>query len=157
VDERRDTERGRRRDAGLPFAEFIEPFIAARGLAPKSRDDYARYLRFFDEFTGHTDLRTALTLENGRGFRERLKERGRTRTPSRNGTMYLKSLASWVAETGTLARPDGGSILDPLKAPKTPRTKRQALTEEDLDAIWAVLAVRPKRERYRAIALVRLL
>jgi uncharacterized protein (TIGR02391 family) len=155
--ERSEIERGRMRDAGSPFAAFIEPFLAGRGLLPKSRGDYSRYLRFFDEFTGRTDLRTALTMENGRGFRERLKERGRSHTASRNGTMYLKSLASWLAETGTLTTSDGGSVLARLKAPRTPKSNREALSEPDLEAIWVLLADRPKRERYRAIALVRLL
>src|SRR5688572_18153614 len=89
-----------------------------------------------------------------RSVSETDKERGRT--SSRNGTMALRSMGRWLAETGTLARSDGGNLLDPLKPPKTPKRKRQALTDEDLDAIWAALAERPKQERYRAVAFVRL-
>src|SRR5207245_2188714 len=113
----------RRREANAPVTSFIDGFLApGRGLAEKSREDYARYLRDFDEFTGHKDLASAVTLENGKRFREQLKERGLT--VSRNGTMILKSFASWLAETGVLARADGGSLLDELKAPKTPKTTR---------------------------------
>jgi len=64
------------REAGAPFADFIAPFLSpGRGLAGKTRDDYARYLREFDAFTGHTNLRAAFTLENAQRFRDRQRTR----------------------------------------------------------------------------------
>jgi uncharacterized protein (TIGR02391 family) len=138
----------------MPLASFIEPFLTSLD-SPKSRSDYARYLREFDVFTGETSLRAALTMQNGTLYRERVKERGLA--AARNATMYLRSFASWLAENGTLAGAEGGSILARLKAPSVPKSSRAPLTEQDLEAIWAALRDRPKRERYRAIAFLRLL
>ena len=148
----RGSDRLRMRHPDMPLASFIGPFLTSLD-SPKSRSDYSRYLREFDSFTGEITLRTALTLQNGTLFRERLKERGLS--AARNGTMYLKSFASWLAENGTLPSADGGSVLARLKAPPVPKSSRAPLSEQDLEAIWAVLRVRPKRERYRAIAFVR--
>jgi integrase len=137
----------------MPLASFIEPFLTSLN-SPKSREDYARYLRQFDVFTGATTLRTALTLQNGTLFRDRVKERGLP--AARNATMYLKSFATWLADNGTLLSADGGSVLARLKAPRVPKSSRAPLTEEDLEAIWAALRDRQKSERYRAIAYARL-
>jgi uncharacterized protein (TIGR02391 family) len=142
------------RHPDMPLASFIEPFLTSLN-SPKSRIDYARYLREFDSFTGQTTLRAAVTLQNGALFRERVKERGLA--AARNATMYLRSFASWLAENGTLPGADGGSLLARLKAPLVPKSTRAPLTEHDLEAIWAALRVRPRRDRYRAIAFVRLL
>jgi uncharacterized protein (TIGR02391 family) len=62
-----------------------------------------------------------------------------------------------VAESRYLVGPGESSVLARLRVPKTPEANRQALSALQLDEIWAALSKRPKRERYRAIAYVRLL
>lgn len=143
------------RDARSTFASFIDRFLAARQLAVKSRVDYARYLHDFDVFTGETSLEAALTLDNATRWKEHLMARGVD--ASRNGVAYLKSLAGWLFDSRYLVGPGETSVLMRLRPPPAPSRRRRALSASELNTVWAALAERPKRERYRAIAYARLL
>jgi site-specific recombinase XerD len=143
------------RDKNSPFSSFIVGFLAAKTLAPKSKVDYGRYLRDFDEFTGHVNLETALTLDNAARWIDQLRPRGLF--AAHNAAMYLKSFAAWIAKSRYIVIPGGGSLVAGLEAPKTPQSHRQAFTDDQLEAIFTVLCERPNRDRIRATAYVRLL
>jgi integrase len=143
------------RDARSTFGSFIDRFLAAKQLAPKSRRDYARYLHDFDVFTGEKRVEDALTLDNAKQWAEYLKSHGPS--AARNGVAYLRSLAAWLNESRYLVGPGEASVLDRMLVPRVPVTSRRALTASELVGVWAVLLKRPRRERYRAIAYVRLL
>jgi integrase len=144
-----------KRTPASPFSEHIEAFLAAKTLAPKSKLDYGRYLREFDEFTGHGSLKKTLTLDNATQWIAAVTPRGVY--AGRNAALYLKSMASWIAKTRTMRNSGGGSVLTGLDAPQTPKSRRQAFTDAQLKTIWARLAKRPNRDRIRAIAYVKLL
>jgi site-specific recombinase XerD len=143
------------RDARSPMASFIASFLVAKTLAPKSRIDYARYLREFDEFTSHESLKKALTLDNAAQWIEQVRPRGIF--AARNAAHYLKSFATWIAKSRHIVIQGGGSLLAGLEVPQTPHSTRQAFTDAQLDAIWDVLSGRSNRDRKRALAYVHLL
>jgi integrase len=143
------------RDRQSPFSSFIEVFLAAKTLAPKSKRDYGRYLREFDEFTGRTSLEKALTLDNAAQWVEQIRPRGLF--AAHNATMYLKSFASWIRKARYIQLPGGVSLLAGLEAPKKPESHRQAFTDEQMDRIAEAMAFRPNRDRIRAMAYVHLL
>jgi uncharacterized protein (TIGR02391 family) len=143
------------RDVRSPLATFIPSFLSSNLRKQKSRDDYGRYLHDFDEFTGRRSLEDALTLDNARKWIATVGERGPW--AAKNAAAYLKSLASWLHRNGYLVGPGGVSVLHHLKADRPPQRIHQALTEDQLKAVWKVLSERPNRERYRSIAYVRLL
>jgi uncharacterized protein (TIGR02391 family) len=143
------------RDARSPLASFIPSFLSSNLRKPKSRNDYGRYLHEFDEYTGHRSLQDALTLDNARKWITDVGERGPW--AAKNAAAYLKSLASWLHRNGFLVGPGGVSVLHHLKADNPPQPVHQALTEDQLEAVWKALSERPNRERYRSIAYVRLL
>jgi integrase len=141
--------------ANAPFALFIDHFLEAKGLAPKTRKDYGRYLREFDAFTGHKSLKAALTLSNASEWVEVVRPRGAY--AARNSSTYLKSMASWVAKSRYLVIPGGGSLLAGLERPRTPKSQRRGFSDEQLDSIWKVLDSRPNEDKVRSIAYLRLL
>jgi integrase len=143
------------RDAKSPLSLHIDGFLAAKRLAPKSRKDYGRYLREFDEFTGHVSLEEALNLERASVWIEKVQERGLF--AAHNAAMYLKSFASWAKKSNYLSLPGGVPILAGLEAPSLPKGSRNAISDDNLEAIWAVLECRPNRDRARAIAYIWLL
>jgi integrase len=143
------------RDAQSPLFQHIDGFLAAKKLAPKSRKDYSRYLREFDDFTGHTSLVDALTLDRASLWVEKVCERGIF--AGHNATMYLKSFASWARKSGYVSLPGGVSMLAGLEAPSIPKGSRNAISDDDLDSIWRVLETRPNRDRARATAYMWLL
>src|SRR3990167_11476098 len=117
------------RDRRSPMASFIDGFLGAKSLSSKSKDDYERYLRKFDEFTGKTSLEKALTLDNATKSVEEQKPRGIF--AARNGAMYLKSFASWITKARYIVLPGGVSPLAGLEAPKTPESTRRAFSDGD--------------------------
>lgn len=143
------------RDANTPLASFIDGFLVAKPLAPKSKRDYGRYLREFDVFTGHVSWGEAVTLDNAAQWVEEV--RGRGAFAAHNACMYLKSLASWVAKSKQVVIPGGGSALAGLEPPKKPESRRQPFTDSQLERIWLALSERPNRDRARAMAYIRLL
>lgn len=143
------------RDRNTPLASIIDGFLVAKTLAPKSRKDYGRYLREYDKFTGHKSLGDALTLDLAAQWVDSLRPRGLH--AARNAALYLKSFASWVAKSRTIVIPGGGSILAGLEAPKTPKSQRQAFSDQQLDMIFAMMDCRPNRDRDRGIAYIHLL
>jgi site-specific recombinase XerD len=143
------------RDKNSPFASFIDGFLAAKTLAPKSKRDYNRYLRDFDKFTGHRSLEAALNLDNAARWVDEIRPRGLF--AAHNGCMYLKSFASWIAKSRYIVIAGGGSLIAGLEAPRTPDGHRQAFTDQQMEDIRQVLAERPNRDRIRAMAYVHLL
>jgi integrase len=143
------------RDAKSPLSLHIDGFLAAKRLASKSRKDYGRYLRQFDEFTGGTSLEEALTLDNASAWIEKVTERGVF--AAHNAAMYLKSFASWAKKSNYLTLPGGVPVLAGLEAPSIPKGSRNAVSDDQLDSIWAALADRPNRDRHRAMAYMWLL
>lgn len=143
------------RDKSSPLYAFIEGFLVSKSLSPKSKRDYGRYLRQFDTFTGCTSLDEALTLDNASRFVAGLSERGAS--TAHNGAMYLKSFASWIKKSKYLVVEGGGSRLDGLEAPSVPKAHRQAFSDDQMDAIWKALELRPNNDRPRALALMWLL
>ena len=143
------------RDKNSPFASHIVGFLAAKTLAPKSKIDYGRYLREFDDYTGHVSLEEALTIDNAARFIEDVRPRGLF--AAHNAAMYLKSMATWIKKTHYLELPGGGSALAGLEAPQTPHGGREAFSDEQMDAIWKILDDRPNRDRERAKAYIWLL
>lgn len=143
------------RDRTSPFSSFIVGFLAAKTLAPKSKVDYRRYLQEFDEFTGKTSLEKALTLDNAAQWVDSIRPRGLF--AAHNGCMYLKSFAAWIAKSRYIVIPGGGSLVAGLEAPNTPKSQRQAFTDDQMDLVWDALASRPNRDRIRAMAYVQLL
>jgi site-specific recombinase XerD len=143
------------RDEHTRFSTMIDGFLAAKRLAPKSKKDYGRYLREFDSFTGHATLGAALTLDNASQFIATITPRGVH--AAHNAAMYLKSFATWIAKSKYIVIPGGGSLLAGLEAPSTPKSTRQALTDEQMDLIFAILEQRPNQERARALAYMALL
>lgn len=143
------------RDATSPLALHIDGFLAAKRLAAKSRKDYGRYLRSFDEFTRGVSLAEALTIDNAAPWVDELRKRGVF--TAHNGCMYLKSFATWVAKQRYIQIPGGGSMLAGLEAPHIPAGTRDAFSDDQLDAIWLALVNRPNRDRHRAIAYLWLL
>lgn len=143
------------RDAKSPLSQHIDGFLAAKRLAPKSRKDYGRYLRQFDTFTGGISLEEALTLEHASAWIEQVSQRGIF--AAHNAAMYLKSFASWAKKSNYMSLPGGVPVLAGLEAPSIPRGSRNAISDEQLDAIWNVLSERPNRDRARAVAYIWLL
>lgn len=145
----------RLRSADEPLKNFLEVFLRRTTIGDKTRYDYGRLLRGFDDFADHPSLRDGLTDAYATRWIETLKDRGAF--AARNGAMYLKSFAGWAARRGYLATPTGVGVLDHFKAPPISKRVRYAYTEQELTSIWRVLATSPKGERYRAIALLRVL
>lgn len=141
--------------AASPFALFIDHLLVSKGLAPKTRRDYGRYLHEFDAFTGHVSLEEALTLDLAAQWVETLRPRGAF--AARNSATYLKSMASWVAKSRYIVIPGGGSLLAGLEKPRVPKNKRRNLSDEQLALIWDALSDRPNRDRLRGFAYVKLL
>lgn len=139
------------RDKRSPLASFIAGFLSAKALAPKTKDDYGRYLKKYDDFTGNVSLDKALTLDNAAKWVEELRLRG-TFT-AHNGCMALKSFSSWIVKQRYLPHPP----LAGLEVPKTPTNRREAFTDEQVDLIFRSLNDLPSRARVRAIAYFRLL
>jgi integrase len=137
------------------MTNFLDAFLRRTSIGEKTRYDYGRLLHEFDEFTDRPSLQEGLTDANAARWIETLKDRGPF--AARNGAMYLKSFASWAARRDYLATPTGVGVLDHFKAPPISKRVRYAYTEQELTAIWKVLATSPKGERYRAIALLRVL
>jgi site-specific recombinase XerD len=143
------------RDRHSRFSDIIDAFLVAKTLAPKSRKDYGRYLREYDQFTRHKNLEEALTLDLAAQWIEQMRPRGLH--AAHNAACYLKSLASWVAKSRIITIPGGGSILAGLEAPTTPKSQRKAFTDVQLDMIFAAMDCRPNRDRLRAVAYIHLL
>lgn len=143
------------RDKSSPLYLFIEGFLVAKNLAPKSVRDYRRYLLDYDRATGCVSLEAAMELDKAANWVAGLRERGPA--VAHNGAMYLKSFASWVAKNKYILIPGGGSTLAGLEAPKVPASRRQAFTDEQMDLIWAALERFPHNDRARAKAYVKLL
>jgi len=139
------------RDRRSPLKSFIDGFLSAKALSPKTKDDYGRYLRKFDDFTGNISLDKALTLDNAAKWVEDLRLRGPH--TARNGSMALKSLASWLVKQRYLSQPP----LSGLEVPKIPAGTRQAFSDEQMDLIVIALGERKNRDRVRAFAYFRLL
>lgn len=137
------------------FDDVINGFLAAKTLAPKSRKDYGRYLREFDDFSGRTSLEDALTLDLTAQWIESIRPRGLH--AAHNAACYIKSLASWVAKSRTIVIPGGGSLLAGLEAPTTPKSQRQAFSDDQMDMIVAAMECRPNQDRSRALAFIHLL
>jgi site-specific recombinase XerD len=137
------------------MASFIESFLLAKRLGKKSRSDYARYLRDFDEFTGRTSLEDALTVDHAAAFKEKLA--GVSIYTAHNGVSYLKSFAKWCAESGHLRNAIGTTVLTGLETPRPPEEGREPFTDEEVDHILAVLGERTNRDRARALAFAWLL
>jgi uncharacterized protein (TIGR02391 family) len=133
----------------------IDNFLIAKRFQGTSLADYRRYLREFDKFTRQTTLAETLTLDNAIKWIEQKKGRGAN--AARNAAHYLRSLAKWVADSHYWYGPEYSSVLEHLIVPKAPASDRRALTLGELDEIWAALAQRKKRDRYRATAFIRLL
>src|SRR5258708_4321737 len=140
------------RDASSPLASFIESFLIAKRLGEKSRGDYARYLRDFDELTGRSSLEAALTVDNAGTFKDKLM--GVSIYTAHNGVAYLKSFAKWCAESGHLRTPWGASILTGLETPRPPAEGREPFTDEEVELIFTTLGDRTNRDRARALAYV---
>jgi uncharacterized protein (TIGR02391 family) len=145
------------RDASSPLSEFIPAFLASRRLAPHTTRDYERYLKRFDEFTGHASLGDALTTDNALRWQEQMKEKGLGAT--RNATAALKSFATWLARSRNLVGPGGGTVLvgvnslnKPVRAPI-----RKPIDERELLQVWSAIEQRSSRDRDRARAYLRLL
>lgn len=142
------------RDRTSPLISFIETFLAAKTLAPKSQKDYRRYLTEFDRFTGCGSLVDALTLEHAAQYLVEVRIRGPY--AAHNACMYLKSFASWITKNGYLSGPSpiGRDILE---APKTPQARREPFTDEEMQLIWSALELMPHTYRQRSKALLKLL
>lgn len=143
------------RDKSSPMLLFIEGFLMAKNLAPKSVRDYRRYLLDYDRHTGAGSLEAAMDLDIAAQWVAGLRDRGPA--VAHNGAMYLKSFASWIAKNRYIQIPGGGSPLHGLEAPKLPLSHRQAFTDDQMDQIWAALEEFPNRDRARARAYVNLL
>src|SRR3990167_6190264 len=139
------------RDRRSPFKSFVDGFLSAKALSPKTKDDYGRYRRKFDDFTGNISLDKALTLDNAAKWVEEMRVRGPH--TARNGSMALKSFATWLVKQRYLPHPP----LAGLEVPRTPSGRRQAFSDEQMDAIIIALGDRPNRDRVRAFAYFRLL
>lgn len=138
-----------------PFATFIDSFMVAKTLAPTTREDYTRYLRDFDKFTGHTSLKAALTLDNAAQWVDGVRSRG-VHT-ARNGAMALKSMATWIAKSRHVVIPGGGSLLAGLECPRVPKGTRRAFSDKEMDAVRQALEFRKNKDRARARAAVLLM
>jgi site-specific recombinase XerD len=143
------------RDPKSPLAGFIPAFLATNPLAPKSITDYGRVLKEFDEFTGHIDLESALTMANAKAWQLKKRENGLNATI--NATMYLKSFATWACKSGYRCGPEEQSVLVHLKAPQGKKRVRHALTQQQLDEIWRALALPSTPGGNRGTALLRIL
>lgn len=143
------------RDKGAPFSSFIAAYLVAKTLAPHSKRDYERYLQRYDEFTGRVSLEEALTLDRAAPFIEHM--RGSGIFAAHNACMVLKSFASWIAKSRYIQIPGGGSLLAGLEAPTTPRGRRTAFTDAQMDAIWKEMSDWPDRQRVRATTLLKFL
>lgn len=143
------------RDKTSPTLLFIEGFLVAKNLAPKSVRDYRRYLLEFDHFTGCVSLEEALDLDKAAAWVASLRDRGAS--TAHNGATYLKSFASWIKKNRYIDIPGGGSVLAGLEAPKVPQTRRQAFTDAQMDQIWQAIELMPNRDRARSRAYVKLL
>jgi uncharacterized protein (TIGR02391 family) len=139
-----------------PLAVLVASFMHRKRLRPKSARDYRRYLDEFVAFTGSGDA-TALTLDAAIRWRHELL--GRSDYVAKLGTSILKSFAVWCAQAGHRRDPiSGRSVLLGLDTMKRMTARRRrALTDEQLDAVWAALAERENRDRLRGIAYARLL
>lgn len=137
------------------LATFIDSFLVSKALAPKSAKDYGRYLREYDHFTGFTSLEAALTLEAASQWVETIRPRGLH--AAHNAATYLKSFATWIAKSRHISIPGGGSLLAGLEAPKTPKSMRQAFSDEQMDMIFATMDCRPNKDRARGVAYIHLL
>jgi len=143
------------RDKTSPTLLFIEAFLVAKNLAPKSVRDYRRYLLEYDRFTECGSLENAMDLDKAAQWVASMRDRGAT--TAHNSCMYLKSFASWIAKNRYIQIPGGGSTLHGLEAPKVPQAHRQAFTDEQMDRIWEALDLFREKDRLRAKAYIKLL
>lgn len=123
------------------IARFLAEGESSGRLKPKSIRDYSARLREFDAFTGHTDLDSAVTMQNAKAWQKEKRAGG----PSAEivATMYLKSFASWLCDSEYRCGPEEKSVLVHLRAPKAKKRVRYPYTEQQLDAIWAALSSGP--------------
>jgi uncharacterized protein (TIGR02391 family) len=141
------------------LTELAAAFLKAGSFEDTTRRDYAVRLREFQEFLrgrgeDAEDINN-LTLDNAIRFRELLAYR--SSRVAGHGTAVLKSFATWCAREGYRRDPiSNKSVLLAIESGAQPKAVHHEYSDEQLDAIWAVLSESASRDHLRAIAFVRL-
>ena len=135
--------------------ELVETFFLAKNdLSPRSVKDYRHYLGDFIRWANHPTLGE---FTDRRAARYVAEYRSRSVWAAAYACRVLKSFASWLAESGYLIGPGGGSVLAFIKEPATPREGRQPLTDKEVEAMLRAIEGSPNDLRARDRALVLLL
>ena len=136
-----------------PLSDMIDAFMFAKeaqGRSPKTLEEYRYYLRAFDTLQGGLRLED---LTPDRINRYVANYRRRSQAGGRLAAAYLKSLASWLSDSGYWSTPLGGSVLASVKAPRF-RKEREGYTREEADLILRTLDTWTHRTALRDKAVV---
>lgn len=136
-----------------PLSDMIEAFVFAKeamGRSPKTLEEYRYYLSAFNK---HEGAITIGDLTPDRVNRYVATYRRRSEAAARLAAAYLKSFASWLAESGYWSTPLGGSVLASVKAPRF-KKEREGFTREEADLIFRTMESWRHRTALRDTAVV---
>ena len=140
-------------DESTRLGDLFEAFIYAKeaqGRSPITLGEYGTYLRRFDNAEGGLTL---AQLTPDRVNRYAANYRKRSPSAARLALAYLKSFASWLAESRYWSTPLGGSVLATVRLPRI-RTHREPFGAEDTDLIFKALDTWTHRNALRDRAVV---